>query len=146
MSVFIGTIASRGFSDRPPLSYVMPLSSKHHTRGPGVEFWRRVRQLDQSRRPGRAHHDRDDPAEPLRCQHLLVPNGHSQSPSVGNLSGAESQPLGILDIGGHVDEITGEPAGAGDGTAATAAARPGPVDVRTSSRSGAWGPSGLRSA
>ena len=72
MSVFIGTIDSRGLSESPPVSNVMPLPTSTTCGRRRVGPRGLVGELDQPRRPRRPRADGEQPAEPFGPQRLLV--------------------------------------------------------------------------
>ena len=78
-SRFMVIMPSRGLSQSPPVSNVMPLPTST-TCGCARAAARRVPQLDQPRRPGRAATHAEDALEAVGGQRLLVPDPAPRAP------------------------------------------------------------------
>ena len=147
MSVFIGTIASRGFSDRPPVSYVMPLPTST-TRGVSASKSGGV-YVSSISRGGRV--------EPMPT--ATIPPNPSAASTFSSRTDTRSRALSATArarCASHSGSLTldgvctrsraSQPAPATARPRSTAADRSVPVPASTSVLSGALGPSALRSA
>ena len=106
MSRFMLTIDSPGLIERPPVSKVMPLPTRTTVGVLRVALTGRVVEPDQPRRGGRGLPDRDDAAEALGGELLLVPDGDVQPGLVaGHLGPARPASSGLLRFDGTVASI-----------------------------------------
>ena len=82
--------------------------------GACLRTWRRPAELEQARRARRATADREDAAEPVLGEPLLVPDGDLEAPGVGDEVGrGRGEPLRRLGARRGVGEVAG--AGGRDG-------------------------------
>ena len=111
MSYFMPTMPVGGFSERPPVSKVMPLptSARCCARRPAIG------DLDEPRRPRRSLADPEDAAEPIRGELMLVPHGDVDGKAFGVRPCGLGERLGVQVERGRVDEILHEGDGLGHG-------------------------------